>query len=34
MADILRQDDGSYIGYYAENFVALEFHALGWQTAY
>jgi len=33
MANILRQDYGSYKGYYAENFVAQEFHALGWQTA-
>jgi len=33
MTNILRQDYGSYKGYYAENFVAQEFHALGWQTA-
>ena len=33
MANILRQDYGSYKGYCAENFVAQEFHALGWQTA-
>lgn len=33
MANILRQDYGSYKGYYAENFVAQEFHALGWHTA-
>ena len=33
MANILRQDYGSYKGYYAENFVAQEFNALGWQTA-
>ncbi len=33
MANILRQDYGSYKGYYAENFVAQEFNALGWHTA-
>ena len=33
MANILRQDYGSYKGYCAENFVAQEFHAQGWQTA-
>ena len=33
MTNILRQDYGSYKGYYAENFVAQEYHALGWQTA-
>jgi hypothetical protein len=33
MGNILRQDYGSYKGYHAENFVAQEFHALGWHTA-
>jgi predicted AAA+ superfamily ATPase len=33
IASILQQDYGSFKGYYAENFVAQEFHARGMNTA-